>query len=70
VNEHGFMKPMDAGHKIPNGATLVRPGWAWVDDVTGEAHFVPAVKGYSDLKAPPVPEQPPVDRPPVDDEME
>jgi hypothetical protein len=54
VNLNGFMDAMEAGHHIPNGATLVRPGWAWVDEA-GKAHFVPAPKGYSDLKAPPVP---------------
>jgi broad specificity phosphatase PhoE len=54
INPNGFMDAMEAGHHIPNGATLVRPGWAWVDEA-GKAHFVPAPKGYSDLKAPPIP---------------
>jgi broad specificity phosphatase PhoE len=55
VNPDGFMTLMDAGHKIPNGATLARVGWAWVDE-RGRSHFVPAPKGFSDLAPPAVPD--------------
>jgi broad specificity phosphatase PhoE len=51
VNLNGFKPAMSAGHDIPNGATLMRPGWAWLDE-KGNPHFVPATKGYSDLVAP------------------
>jgi hypothetical protein len=50
VNLNGFLPPMQAGDVMPDGAKLVRPGWAWVDE-HGQAHFVPASKGYSDLSA-------------------
>jgi hypothetical protein len=51
VNVNGFKSPMEAGHNIPNGATLVRPMWVWIDD-NGQVHSVPAPKGFSDLHAP------------------
>jgi broad specificity phosphatase PhoE len=57
LNPTGFMGGMDAGHDIPNGAELVRPGWVWTDD-QGHGQFVPAPKGYSDISAPPVPPAP------------
>ena len=57
TNPGGFNDPMTAGHHIPNGATLARAGWVW-EDAGGKAQFVPAQKGYSDLRAPGPPPAP------------
>jgi broad specificity phosphatase PhoE len=51
TNPNGFYDPMTAGHDIPNGATLARPQWVWGDE-TGKVNSVPAMGGFSDLKAP------------------
>jgi broad specificity phosphatase PhoE len=59
VNQNGFLSSTDAGHKIPNSAALVRPGWTWSEtsrDGETEYNFIPARKGFSNLEPPDVDE--------------